>query len=154
VRCTPAQHRPLRTFFACMPPAHARPRPLRSDRLRDAYRQAKAAAAGAVQAARPGQTQRAPLLHKLSERTDQHLQRCASRPAGRRGPAGRGRLWPRPAVSLLRRRCAGAAARTPRRRGQPCKAQLEQFIGSCWDAGWKSAPACAPAECLEEAAPT
>jgi [protein-PII] uridylyltransferase len=86
-------------------------------------------------------------LSKLAIVTDQTL-RLLWRRAGFKsnysllavGGYGRGELFPYSDVDVLVLLPNGMLPEED----APLKARLETFIGSCWDAGWRSAPACAP----------
>lgn len=122
--------------------------------LRDTYRRDKAALVAALLT--PATTRRniRASLHQLSALADRLLCRLwdqAGLPADAAllavGGYGRAQLFPGSDVDVLVLLPAGAEAAA----GSPLAAQLEQFIGSCWDAGLEIGSSVrTTAECLVE----
>lgn len=122
--------------------------------LRDTYRRDKAALVAALLT--PATTKRniRAALHQLSALADQLLCRLweqAELPADAAllavGGYGRAQLFPGSDVDVLVLLPVNADAAA----GSPLAAQLEQFIGSCWDAGLEIGSSVrTTAECLEE----
>lgn len=123
--------------------------------LRNAYRSDKAALVAQLQQAAPTKRSVRPLLHQLSERTDQHLQALRQLTAlpdsvalVAVGGYGRSQLFPASDIDVLL--LVPEHADSP---NGPLKAQLEQFIGACWDTGLEIGSSVRTvAECVHEAA--
>lgn len=123
--------------------------------LRNAYRSDKAAVVAPLQAPAPPKRNVRPLLHKLAELTDRHLQALRqltglpdSVALVAVGGYGRAQLFPASDVDVLL-----LVPEHPAGQDSPFKPQLEQFIGACWDTGLEIGSSVRTVEeCVDEAA--